>query len=140
MEKELYDENVEYCKYVSRKNDEYELDLSTEDIQEIANQYVIRLDDDGTISYGDDESVVENDKLLLEIVRNYKIEAINDQEEKENLLSNDSYLDVIEAEEEAKAREKHSFEEAIHKNGGHGISEAYDDQGIDDRLSQFGIK
>ena len=72
-----YNDNVRYCEYVYKKNEEYKLDLDTSSlIQYVANRYVDKIiEKKGFI---DEDMVYEDDETLLEVVAQArkKIESV----------------------------------------------------------------
>ncbi len=116
---EDYSENIEYCKYVWKKNNELNLGLeSREEIQIVANMYYDELVEiDG---YNDTE-YKENDLLLLEVVKTY-IDEIRSTEE--------SYID------EDLYNIKMSNEKLLNARGGYGYNESYDDLGSDEVVEE----
>ena len=118
-----YNENVEYCKYVFDKNNELDLGLEdARDIQIVANYYVDELIEleDGHIL----EELIENDLLLVQVIKEYlskiKVKALD----QESLYYSPKQADELQL---------YSYNERMRNtHGGYGMSETYDDLGLDE--------
>jgi hypothetical protein len=121
--REMFDENVDYCEYVYNKNLEYDLQLDRQDIIAIAQEYAEELMEKDI----DVESeVVENDALLLEVVREY----MKDNAPKEE---DDLYPDHEEAPEIDKKKQD------LYLSNPHAYSDDYDDHALDDGYNKYSL-
>jgi hypothetical protein len=118
-----YNENIEYCKYVYDKNEEYDLHLENEtDIQLVANMYVDEIIEinDGTIT----DDLVENDLVLFQVVDEYLTKFKNRE------LDSDS-IDY-EPKSDAEIMYQSQQERIKSRRGGYDYTDAFNDMGLDE--------
>ena len=107
-----YNENVEVCKYVWRKNIELDLQLDDEiDIQRVANLYAEKT------NYEFGEEVKENDLVLVKIAKKYVT-----SEKFHKFGTNIPEYYAI----------RSMAEGLTSSHGGYGYNDSYDDRGLDE--------
>ncbi len=141
-----YNDNVRYCEYVYKKNEEYKLDLDTSSlIQYVANRYVDKIiEKKGFI---DENMVYEDDETLLEVVAQArkKIESVVNRKstiqpelpdyfETLNSYNKEKYMERIYDEGEFFINQKLREEKLANKNGNYSYNESYNDYGLDENL------
>ena len=125
--RDKFNENVDYCEFIFNKCVKYLLNLSSSDIQDIANNYVFELYNRGIDT---DNEVVEDEELLLNII-----------DELYNSKSNfDATEELDEDMEKYLYNYKLSLERKVNANGGYGYNELYDDVSIEDINNEFSLK
>lgn len=121
--KDSFDENVDYCQYVSEISSEKRWNFTNRDIQTIANMYVYELECN---SVDFESEVVKDNKLLFKVILDY--------------LRNIRVVEKTELSDEEKDlndRIKLENERKMHSRGGHGYNESYDDLSDDQFESNF---
>ena len=119
-----YNENVEYCKYVFQKNIEMNLGLDIpDDIQIVANFYVDEVLELQDGHLGDE--VVENDLLLIQVVKEYVTTVKVPKLDSESLDYEPMQDDELKLYSEGE-KLRTTF-------GGHGMDDNYDDYGLDEQ-------
>ncbi len=125
--RDKFNENVDYYEFIFNKCVKYLLNLSSSDIQDIANNYVFELYNRGIDT---DNEVVEDEELLLNIIDEFYNSKPNYDATEELDEDMEKYL----------YNYKLSLERKVNANGGYGYNEHYDDVSIEDINNEFSLK
>ena len=110
-----YNENVEYCEYVYKKNEELGLGLrDSYEIQVVANMYVDEMYEKILDQY------IENDEVLLKVVEEYMNKIRNTEETIGEIP--DEFIDL-----------RLDYEKRLNAKGGYDYNDGYDDESLSDR-------
>lgn len=123
--RDLFNENVDYCEFVFNECQKNLLDLTGEEIQNIANNYVFELYNRGIDT---ELEVYEDTELLQSIIDHYF-------KKKSNFIP-----ELDEDMEEYLYNYKYALERKVNASGGYGFNESYDDVSIEEINDEFSLK